>query len=171
SKTKTGLGAQLDTAEAAWKGLNFRVLDARPLAGTSNLAAFDQHKQQADQYNKTHVAAAVKVITTAAVEAGKVKNNSALSSSAKKAAADIETGLLAQVQHLKGIKLDDFDTYKAEAVKHLQALKLQLLHDRVKTAEEQVKVIEGEPTLLVCNNNLRSLITDLKLDEMAKDLN
>src|SRR5206468_1825178 len=82
SATKTGLGAELTKAEAAWKKINFDVLDVRSAPGKLGNPAkfkapgdFDTAKAKANTQITANVHPASQAIVAAAAMATKTKTN------------------------------------------------------------------------------------------------
>jgi hypothetical protein len=155
SKTKTGLGAELVKAEAAWKQIDFKVLDAtKQVMPTAKEA--DNKKSAADAHLKTVVAGASKAALAAAKKAADTKGNTALSTTARKAAADIEKGLLNQAKLLKLIKLSDFDSAKNNVVQLTFQTNLATLKRGLQSADSFIKQVETTPTRDTFNKGVQN---------------
>ena len=145
SKTKTGLGAELTKAQTAWKLVKFDNLDAKKVPMTTP-EQVDRAKVAAQTHLTTVAAAASKAALAAAAKAAATKGNTSLSSTAKAAAATIETGLLAQAAHIRDIKLTDFDTAKTDLIQALAMTKMAAIKRNLTKADAFIKEIEKDPT-------------------------
>jgi hypothetical protein len=155
SKTKTGLGAELTKAEAAWKQIDFKILDAtKQVIPTAKEA--DNKKAAADTHLKTVVAAASKAALAAAKKAAETKNNTALSSTARKTAAAIEKGLLNQARLIKTIKLTDFDAAKDNVVQLTFQTNLATLKRGLESADRFIAQVETTPTRDTFNRGVQN---------------
>ncbi len=171
SATKTGLGAELLKAEAAWKKINFKALGV--LTAPGNLGNppryktpddYDHAKAVAENHLKTVAAAASKTILATAAKAAATKKNTALSTSAKTAAADIETGLLEQSRLIRDLELDDFDKRKEVKLQEAQLVAKQfwtILKNALSKADVFIKKVKAEPTPVVFNTGIMKASRDL----------
>jgi hypothetical protein len=119
---KTGLGAALTAAEAAWKKVPFSALDARSVKGTSS-AELEKATAKAESA-LTKAAEQARVITQARDKAKQVKTLAPLSSAAKATAAKAEEALTKLVQDLDSLSLSDFKALRPIAMvrdSHAQA--------------------------------------------------
>jgi hypothetical protein len=111
SKTKTGLGEALTTAEKDWGQIKFDNLIAakQGLAGKS-VTEMQAGRKTAQAYlDGPVVTKAITSLEAAASKARVTAKNSALSTSAVKAATALSGPLLAQAKLLKDIQLKDFE--------------------------------------------------------------
>jgi len=154
SKTKTGLGAELTKAQAAWKLVKFDSLDATKVPMTTP-DQVDKAKAAAQTHLSTVAAAASKAALAAAAKATATKTNAALSSTAKTAAGDIEKGLLAQSRLIRDIKLDDFDTAKTNLVQMLAQTKLAAIKRGLANADIFIKKVSSDPQRLTFNTDIQ----------------
>jgi hypothetical protein len=143
SKTKTGLGAELLKAVAAWKNIDFKLLKAEgkvfPMPSQWDTARQTAVSHYDDKVKKASAAALV-----AASKAATTKGNKALSKTAQTAAGQIEVGLRTVSLRLLGIKFGDFDLAKTNleeltAQTHIISLKAAL-----RRGHEFVRAV-GEP--------------------------
>lgn len=160
SKTKTGLGAELAAAEAAWKQIDFKILDATKLP-LPTATEVDKRKQAAMNHLKTAGSAASKAALAAAAKAAATKNNKALSTDARKAAADIEKGLIAQSRLLRDIKLTDFDDAKNNIIQLTFQTNLSTLKKGLVNAEKFIKAVESSPTRDTFNKSVQEVTRPL----------
>jgi len=169
--TKTGLGAELVKAEAAWKKINFDVLDVLTAPGKLGNPAkfktpvdFDNAKAKATTQMTTNVHPASQAILVAAAAATKTKNNAALSNTAKTAAGVIETKLLAQGRLLRDLKLDDFDTRKAAKIQEAQLVASKFaasMKSALAKADIFIAAVKKTPTVDVFNKGIQTACRDL----------
>jgi hypothetical protein len=155
SKTKTGLGAELLRAEAAWKQIQFKLLDAKQVPMPRPVDV-DNAKQAAATHLKTAGSAASKTLLAAAAKAAATKNNKALSADARKAAAAIEKGLLTQARLIKGIKLSDFDDARNDLVQLTFQTNLGTLKKGLITAKQFIAAVEKTPTRDTFNKSVQN---------------
>lgn len=107
AKTKTGLGAALKTAEASWKAIPWKDLDASTkTAGTP--ASAEKHLDTA-KLALVKVTKAKDDLDAAKDQAKLTKSNKGLSKAASTAAATIETDLGKAIKRLNQIGLTDFE--------------------------------------------------------------
>jgi hypothetical protein len=111
SKTKTGLGEALTTAEKDWAKIKFdNLIAARQGLEGKNLLQKAAAKKTAREYlDGPVVTKAMESLEAAASKARVTAKNAALSTSAVKAATALSGPLLAQARLLHDIKLDDFE--------------------------------------------------------------
>jgi hypothetical protein len=155
SKTKTGLGAELVKAEASWKDIDFKCLDAKKVPIFTASEA-DRLKKLAEDHLDTAVEPAITAIKAAAIKAGATKNNKALSSDARKAATDIEKGLLKQATLLEDIKVTDFDDAKNDIIQLTFETNLSTLKKGLLSADSFVKEVETSPTRDTFNKGVQN---------------
>jgi len=161
SKTKTGLGAELTKAQTAWNLITFDALDATKAAGKlGNPVIFNkpEHYTAAKlvAHNHTPVTLeAIKAIRAAAAKAATTKNNKDLSSTAKTAAAAIETGLLHQASLIQTITLKDFDDKRDELAKLTFDTNLAAVKRNLTKADEFIKKVEATPTRAIFNEGIQ----------------
>lgn len=161
SKTKTGLGAELTKAETAWKKIVFDALDVTKAAGKlGNPVIFNKP----DHYTAAKLVAthqttvaldAIKAIKLAAAKAATTKANTGLSSTAKAAAATIETGLLHQATLIQTISLKDFDDKRDELAKLTFETNLAAVKRNLAKANEFIKKVEATPTRATFNDGIQ----------------
>ena len=156
SKTKTGLGAQLVLAETAWGNIKFDLLQASKQV-IPTAAAADKAKQAAVTHQKTVVSVASKAIIAAAKSAATSKANAALSTTAKQAAAAIETGLLTQSRRLRDIDLDDFDLAKTHIIQLTGATSFGMIKTGLVKAAEFHSLVEKAPTRANFNDHVQDV--------------
>ena len=154
SKTKTGLGAELTKAQNAWKLIKFDTLIAAKVPMTTP-DQVDHAKAAAQTHKDTVAAAASKAAIAAAAKAKTVQGIKGLSSTAKTAAASLETGLLAQAAHIRDIKFDDFDTAKSNLIQMLAQTKLAAIKRGLTNADVFIKKVKATPTRLVFNTDIQ----------------
>lgn len=169
--TKTGLGAELLKAEAAYKKINFEALDIRSAAGQlgnppkfNTPDSFDDAKQKATQHYTTVVKPASAALLAAARVAAATKTNAALSAPAKAAAAIIERKLLTQSGYLRDIKLTDFDQRKALKVQEMQNLVRdfdQNMRSAIGKGDIYINKVKQTPTPKVFNDGIKGACRDL----------
>jgi hypothetical protein len=155
SKTKTGLGAELAKAETAWKQVDFKILDAskNPMP---RVVDAENAKKAAAAHLKTVVGAASAAALLAAKKAADTKNNKSLSSDARKAAAEIEKGLLKQAQALKTIKLTDFDEARQNVAQLTFQTNLATLKRGLESADRFIESVEKSPTREAFNKGVQA---------------
>jgi hypothetical protein len=107
--TKTGLGAELLKAEAAFKKIKWETLDAKMQGKFKDGAAIRAAKVKAQQHYTSVVKPTIKALELAASKARVTYNNPALSSTAKTAAKAISAEALKQSAAMLSVKFDDFD--------------------------------------------------------------
>ena len=154
SKTKTGLGAELGKAEATWKQIDFKSLDASKIP-MPTAAEVDKRKKAAEAILNTAGKAAGKAILAAAAKAAATKTNKALSTDARKAAADIEKGLLSQASLLRDIKFTDFDDAKTNIIQLTFQTNLSTLKKGLASADNFIKAVEASPTRETFNKGVQ----------------
>ncbi|MEP7357632.1 MAG: hypothetical protein ABI847_10365 [Anaerolineales bacterium] len=154
SKTKTGLGASLTTAQKAWGLVKFDNLIATKVPMTTGEQA-DQAKVAAQNHLNTVAAAASRAALDAAAKAATTKNIAGLSSTAKAAAATIEKGLLAQAAHIRDIKLDDFDTAKSDLIQMLALSKMSAVKKGIVKGDQFIKTVKATPTRKTFNDDIQ----------------
>lgn len=154
SKTKTGLGAELLKAEAAWKGINFKSLDAskNPMPTAKEV---DRLKKLAEDHLDDAVKDAIEAIEEAADKAGTTKVNKGLSSDARKAATSIESGLKVQAKLLTDINLLDFDAAKLNIVQLTYQTNLSTLQKRLTVADNFIEAVKKSPTRATFNGGIQ----------------
>jgi hypothetical protein len=154
SKTKTGLGAELVKAEAAWKKINFKLLDAskNPMPTAKEV---DRVKKLAEDHRDDEVKDAMEAIDDAADKAGLTKANKALSSDARKAATSIELGLKNQAKLLSDINLLDFDQAKLNIVQLTFQTNLSTLKKGLTTADNFIRTVKATPTRETFNKGVQ----------------
>lgn len=115
AKTKTGLGATLKTAEASWKAIPWKDLDAsKKTAGTPATA---EKLRETAELALVKVSQAKDDLEAAQKLAKTTKTIKGLSKTASTAAATIETDLGKAIKRLDKIGLTDFD----DLIKKVQA--------------------------------------------------
>ena len=144
SKTKTGLGDTLKAAEAAWKLVDFKIMDASKLP-MPTATEVDKRKLAAAAHLKTVGGPAAKATMAAAKIAATVKSNKALSADARQAAGDIEKGLLSQARLLRDINFTDFDVAKLNIVQLTFQTNLATLKKGLIKADTFIKAVETTP--------------------------
>lgn len=160
SKTKTGLGAELLKAEAAWKKVDFKALDAtkNPMPTAKEV---DRYKKAAEDHMDTVGQAAIKAIRDAADKAGDVKTNKHLSAEARRAATDLEKGLNGQADLLDAIKFTDFDSAKQTIIQLTFQTNLSTLKKGLVNAKKFIKAVETSPTRDNFNKNVQDVTRPL----------
>ncbi len=151
--TKTGLGAELLKAEAAYKKIKWETLDAKMQGKWADGDAIREGKRLAQK----HYTAAVKPATTAFLRASKVAHttskNAALSKTAQAAAVAISKELLRHVGVWNTIKYDDFD----EVLQRWQQ-GVDLWRGRLKgnllSLERMLDALDDDPKLANWDNDL-----------------
>ncbi len=106
AKGKTGLGPALVAAEAAWKAIPFKKLDATT-AGAKSAGIATTNLAAAKLAKKTEVKAGLAAVVTAMKAAQAQAKNKALSDKARAGAATIANGLDTLQGYLLNLKLDD----------------------------------------------------------------
>ncbi len=161
SKTKTGLGAELIKAAAAWGQIKFAALDATTAAGQlTNPVIFNkpEHYDAARQVAKNHttvVLAAIKAIKAAAAKAATTKANKGLSTTAKAAADAIEKGLLHQITLIQKITLTDFNDKRDELALLTFSTNLAAIKRNVTKGQAFIKKVEQTPTRATFNDGIQ----------------
>ena len=105
--TKTGLGAELVKAEAAWKDIAFQTLQAKNFTPKSWDEA-NRNLENAQFVVNLKVKKAIQVIKATHKAAGATAKNTALSAKAQAAAKAIESKLALQRDLLTTINVNDF---------------------------------------------------------------
>lgn len=151
--TKTGLGAELVRAEAAYKKIKWDLLDAKMQGKWRDGDAIREGKRRAQQHYTAFVKPAEAIFMQASRKARDTATNPALSKTAQKAAAAISAELLRHVSYWKRIKFDDFD----EALNRWQQgidLWRGRLKGNVQTLERLLNALDRDPKLANWDNEL-----------------
>ena len=141
SKTKTGLGEALTTAQTAWGKIDWKLLKAEGQAlPTPN--QWDIAKKAAQQHLDSVAKPASKAALDAALKAKTTAANTALSKTAQQAAAALEKGLQDQSRHIRDLKLDDFDTGKQHVIDLTAQVKIDGLKSALLRAHTLINAVE-----------------------------
>lgn len=142
SKTKTGLGAELDKAQKAWGEVTWDLMKSQGKV-CPRPVDWDNAKIKAQTELDGKADLAAKAATAAANKAALTKNLKGLSSTAKVAATQLETGLKAQAKHITDIRLADFDTAKHDLELLTAGVHLKALQDTVARGVVFIKAVGG----------------------------
>jgi hypothetical protein len=152
SKTKTGLGEDLEAAETAWNKINWDALDCTTAMKKVDQSAkyrsdkeFDVAKAVAEAELKGPVAFARKALLKASGSARDASLNKEMSKDAVKKAQEISKKLLEMETTLHEIKLDDFDAHK-KRYQELFAMQMKGLKTAVDNLEAGLKEVVQNPT-------------------------
>ncbi|MBL9083795.1 MAG: hypothetical protein JNK76_18405 [Planctomycetales bacterium] len=161
SKTKTGLGEDLEAAEKAWNSINFECMIADNAMFAVDKGGkyrgeeeFDFAKGVATAELKNSVAVARKVLMRASGTARDTSMNKDLSKDAIKKAQEISKGLLDLEAKLRDITLDDFDE-KKQRFTQLKAMQLKALAKDIVNLEKALIAVAKTPTLEFWNDNVK----------------
>jgi hypothetical protein len=160
-KTKTGLGDELEAAEAAWNKINWdsmhadnAMLKVDKSGKYKNESEFDFAKKNAEAELKGAVASARKALMKASGTARDTSMNKDLSKDAIAKAKAISAGLLDLEGKLRDIKLDDFDQ-KKDHWKQLMAMQIKGLKTAADNLEEGLKKVVQTPTKVTWNQEVK----------------
>ena len=152
SKTKTGLGEDLELAESSWNKINWDALDATTAMGKVDQSSkyrsskeFDFAKGVAEAELKGPVALARKALLKASASARDASQNKDLSKDAVKKATEISKTLLDMEKTLRYIHLDDFDEKKAR-FEELFAMQMKGFKKAVLDLEAGLGEVAKNPT-------------------------
>ncbi len=158
AKTKTGLGAELTKAQAAWAKIPWDALDAAALDAKTITAATNNKKNALLALAKVKVAS--DAVGAAKDVADKTAVNKGLSKTAAAAAKAIAVALGKAETRLASVKTKDFDdalktaTEKAEALKRRDVVNLRI-EAKVSGSKKQVgkanKAVWDQKTLAVAD--------------------
>jgi len=161
SKTKTGLGEALETAEEAWKKINwesmiadnamFKVDSGGKYRGEEE---FDFAKGIAQAEVKGAVASARKALMAASAAARDTSANKDMSKDAVKKAQELSKGLMDLESKLRDINLDDFDEKKKRWLQ-LKDMQMKALKKDIENLEKALIAVAKEPTLDYWNTNVK----------------
>jgi hypothetical protein len=161
SKTKTGLGEDLEAAEEAWNKINWIALDATTAMGKVDQSSkyrapkeFDFAKAVAEAELKGPVELARKALLKASASARDASQNKDLSKDAVKKATEISKKLLDMEKSLRDIHLDDFDEKKAR-FEELFALQMKGLKKAVLDLEAGLGEVAKSPTKETWNDSVK----------------
>jgi hypothetical protein len=171
--TKTGLGAELIKAEAAYKKIKFDLLDAKMQGKWPSGDAIVEGKERAEDHYARVVKPAITIFLRASKKAHLATKNAALSKQAQTAAAAISKELMKHVAAWNSIEFDDFD----EALDRWRqgiARWRQRLDGNVDTLEGLIDALADDPKLDNWDNTLtqafRSVGNSLGNNPEFKDL-
>ena len=152
SKTKTGLGEDLEAAEEAWNKINWNALDATRAMSKVDQSSkyrstkeFDFAKAVGEAELKGPVALARKALLKASGSARDASQNKDLSKDAIKKATEISKKLLDMEKVLRDVHLDDFDEKKARFVE-LFAIQMKGFKKAVSELEAGLGEVAKNPT-------------------------
>ncbi len=144
SKTKTGLGAELIKLEAAWKKIDWNVMDARMQGKWPSIEKLQEAKKKAQVYYRTNIPGLYNVLRAVARKAETTATNAGLSKTAKAAATAIAKEATAFAQLTMGITFEDFDEEEAR-IKKGWAVWRARLPKNVADLEAKLKQLEKDP--------------------------
>lgn len=151
-KTKTGLGEELEAAEAAWNKINWVSLDARtamskidPSSKFKGVEEFEFAKAVAEAELGNQVAVTRKILLKASKAAHNTTKNKDLSKDAVAKATEISNTLLGLEKHLRDIKLKDFDEKKTRYLE-LFAMEMKKFGTNIEQLEKALTTVLKSPT-------------------------
>ena len=174
SKTKTGLGAELIKLEAAWKKIDWNVMDARMQGKWPSIEKLQEAKKKAQAYHRENIPTLYNALRAVARKAEATAKNTALSKTAKAAATDIGKEATAFAKLTMGITFEDFDEEEAR-IKKGWAVWRARLPKNVADLEDKLKQLEKDPRNAVWSeidvtNAFRSVGNTLGNNPEFKDL-
>lgn len=152
AKPKTGLGPALTQAEAAWKAIPFKALDART-AKAATAAKAKENLAAAKLIKKNEVKTGLAAVVKAMKLAQSTAKNKALSDKARTGAASIAAGLDTLQGYLLHLTLDDLShkvdelAAAANADLALRAIDLRLKGAATANAPKAVRKPDGTVTV------------------------